>query len=612
VLLGAYAWTDRPALVFASGSRQGPNARAEAISLPLSRDNDPEHTTYRYRLHYTAGRTFRSRLRIVPDDCVRSLTVNGERVPLDSIGSTKLCDFRGGFDIDVGRLLHRGDNELDLQVENLSGPGGLAVYSIRGEGGVSVSSVVMLLALVLACFGAVYRMRLPTWQKWVTAALLALAGWIRYRFVFDWHPPECFVFSDMGGYVDRAHELVRGHVSESLGFQPIGYSLVLAQSLRLVGDFTLADWAHVVCGWATVVLVWRASSRWLRERAGLFVLGITALHFPFISLSGFFVAETFFTFQLALLFYCLARFAFPWKPIAALAIGALYMSALWIKGNNTFFGPLVIAWMAFWILRHKRAEWLRLTRRLVVPVAAFCVGAALVVASHAAYTYKSFGHAQVSAPTAALNLVEGKCPSKNNHDSLGYGWLSPLFVQLGETEEKHWPRPFTDTRYFWGAGIDCIRQDPWVLATSLRYVYYLFFDNLLWPSISGDLGGLVRPSGMLFAAFLFPNILLGWIIIARRPRSRWGLFATLGMSIMLCSWFFKSELRYRVPFDVVFIPIAVLGGSWASVRLRKVGRGPRRVLEGARDPRGAGGAEVEATGEEGHEAGAPVEPQASA
>jgi hypothetical protein len=584
-VVGIHLLTDRPPLAFTSGLRTGPDGRTRPITLPYVTESEPERATYRYKLHFSSTASPRTRLRIVPDDCVRSLIINGQPFPLATLGGGKLCDWRGGFDIDVRRLIHPGDNEIDVDIENLSGPHGVAVYSIRGDGGLGAASIVLLLLLGAACFAPVYRMRLALWQKAVAAALLALAGWIRYHYVFDWHPPECFVFSDMAGYVDRARELARGSSSEGQAFQPIGYSLALSVSLRLVKDFALAYWGHALCGWATVVLMWRASARWLSERAGLFVLAIAALHFPFISLSGFFLAETFFTFQLALLFYCLARFPFPWTVGRAFVIGAVYMSALWIKGNNTFFGPLVLAWIALWILLHRRADWLRLTRRLAPPVAAFCVGAALMVASHAGYTYSRYGHALVSAPTAALNFVEGKCPAKNNYDSQGYGWLSPLFVQLGETEEKHWPRPFTDTHFFWSAGIECVRRDPSVLATSVRYVYYLFFDNQLWPSNTSD--GLARPSGMLYSALLFPNLLLGGVVIARRPRRRWALFALVGLSIVLCSWFFKSELRYRVPFDVVFIPIAVVGGSWAWSRLRRRKRRLPAAVEAVGEDSGA-------------------------
>jgi hypothetical protein len=412
--------------------------------------------------------------------------------------------------------------------------------------------------------------------------LVALAGWLRYHYVFEWHPPELFAFSDMGLYVERARDIVAGGTDPEQGFQPLGYPLLMALSLRLGRDLALVDWIHVVAGWLTVVLVWRTSARWLRGWSHLAVLAIAALHFPFIALSGFFMAETVFTLQLALLAYCLSRFSFPWKPSRALVLGIVYMSALWFKGNDTFFGPLAIVWIATWIFARRRGRghstWIPLARRVAVPIACFAAGAALVVASYAAYTRVHFGAAQLSAPTAALNFVEGKCPAKVNIDSRGRRWQSPLFVQLGENDVKRWPRPFVDTGYFWHEGLQCIRRDPAVLATSSRYVYYLFFDNQLWPEDSTRFASLSRWYGMAFAALLFPSLLLGAILVARRPRSRLALVGMMAVSIVLCSWVFKSEMRYRVPFDVVFIPLAVVGIAWLAARLR----GERRKDASAR------------------------------
>ncbi len=569
VLLVAFAWESRPALTFGSGTITGPEKRPKAITLPYTSEHEPGAAKYRYDLRFVALPSRRSLLRIVPDDCVRSLSVNGTAISLAAINSSRLCDFRSGFDIDVGPSLRTGDNEITLEVENVSGPHGLAVRSIRNGAPLSAGSIALLVLLVPACFVAVRGARLGQWQRWVAATLLALAGWIRYRYVFDWHPPDFYVFSDMGGYVDHAREILRGSRDENLTFQPIGYPMILALSLRLLGDFTFASWVHVLCGWGTVVLMWRASARWFRPSASLWVLGLAAFHLPFIALSGFFLAETFFTFQLALLFYCLARFAFPWRAGRGFVVGLVYMSAVWVKGNNTLFGPLAIAWIALWVLSHHRVEWARLTRRVLPGVAAFCVAATLVVASHAAFTYAHDGHARMSASTAGLNLVEGKCPSKRNFDTAGYGWQSPLFVQLGENEEKHWPRPFTDQSYFWAAGVQCIRQNPAVLLTSLRYVYYLFFDNQLWPPNTSQDADLVRAYGMLYSAFLFPCILLGVVVVGRRPRGRLALASVIGLSIIVCSWLFKSELRYRIPFDVAFIPLAAIGAGWAFARLRR-------------------------------------------
>jgi hypothetical protein len=573
----AHALTARDTARISAATLTTPAGSARAVTLPYTSRHEPSRALYAYRVTFEMNAP-RAALRIVPDDCVRSLLVNGAPVDLSRFGPSKLCDFRGGFTVDVSSHVKAGANVVEVTVENLEGPHGLAIEMIPGAASREWLAWLVLVLLVAACAPAVRsvmaRREPPSVLSWAAAAVLvALAGWIRYRFVFEWHPPNNHVFSDMANYVERARQLRQGYTDEYQSFQPLGYPLILAASLKFAGNASLTYWTHVACGWATVGLVWRATSRWLGERAGLFALALSALHYPFISLSGFFLAETVFTFQLAALAYLLVRCAFPWRAPVAFAIGFVFMSALWIKGNNTVFGPLAVAWLCAWGWRRSRGAGSlahrarRAVRRVMVPVSAFVAGAAVVVASHAAATHALYGHAQMSASTAALNFVEGKCPEKENSDSNGSTWLSPLFVQLGERGVHHWPRPFTDQGYFWAAGWRCVRNDPTVIVTSFRYVYYLFFDNQLWPSNTDALAGLNRTAGMVFSALVFPGTLIGALLLARRPWRRSTLYALIGVSILVSSWFFKSELRYRVPFDVVFIPVAVLGWRWLLVRL---------------------------------------------
>lgn len=567
--LGVFFWMfDWPSLRVASGTVTGPNGRTTAISLPYSDRSDVPGLRETYRLTLRSTSSGDGLLQIVPDDCVRAMVINGQPFPLTDVAADRLCDFRRGFVVDVGPQLTRGDNALELVVENVSGPHGISVSSIRrGARNVLVTTVLLPLLLVGACFAAARAWRLPRLETVLVAVALAAAGWLRYRFVFDWQRPEDFIFSDMGGYVNHGREIAQGAFDISQTFQPMGYPLMLAASLRLCGDFTLADLVQVLLGWATVALVWRATARWLGERPAIFALALASLHVPFLSLAGFFLPETTFTFELALLYYLLVLWPFPWKAWQALLLGVLFMSGQWLKGNNTFFGPLLVLWMVVWALARKKDERRESLRRLLRPFVGFCAGAALVLGIHGATTHALYHRTMLSAGTGALNLVEGKCPAKKNFDTQGIGWQSPLFAQLQENTEKHWDHPFSDQGYFWRAGIDCIRNDPRVLLTSLRYVYYLFFDNQLWPPNTTQWNELVRTSGMLYSMLLFPLIAYGFVVAVRKPKERGGLVALMAISIVVCSWALKSEMRYRVPFDVVFLPMAVLGAMRLLPRL---------------------------------------------
>jgi hypothetical protein len=368
----------------------------------------------------------------------------------------------------------------------------------------------------------------------------------------------------MGSYVGIAHEMAAGKFENYDWFKAIGYPLLMALSLKLVGTLRLAIGIQFLAGIAAFMLMWRGSERFLGERRALVVLAIGALHFPFISLTGFYLPETIFTFFLALLFYLLARFRFPWKPEIAFVLGLVFLGASWFKGSNMFFLPLLVVWAMAWVWRRQSLSgggseiWGAALRA----GAAFAAGAAVIAITTATVTYSMTGQARVSESSGGLNFVEGKCPAKINYDSTGANWYSPLFVQLEEGGVTYWEEQFTNDAFFWKAGWSCILRDPWVLASSIRYIYYLFFDNQIWPANSSEFAILNRYYQMFFSSFLFPGFLIGLLLMLRRPFcARMPAFLLVG-SIMLSAWFLKSEMRYRVPFDVVIIPLSVLGWSW--------------------------------------------------
>jgi hypothetical protein len=79
----------------------------------------------------------------------------------------------------------------------------------------------------------------------------------------------------------------------------------------------------------------------------------------------------------------------------------------------------------------------------------------------------------------------------------------------------------------------------------------------------------VRLYELFFGAFLIVG-LVGWL------RSCWPLdthrhpvllaWALPILALFLCVYVFKSEIRFRVPFDVFFIPVALSG--WTSIVFR--------------------------------------------
>lgn len=551
------------------------------IQAPFSDRSRPEAAEYRIDAILHIGVPRQAIFHIIPDDCLTGLEVNGTTFPLQDISRASLCDWRNGFDVDLREYVHRGDNKISMKVRNLSGPWGVQFRVSPHDALTKWLNAGLLFFLVSYMLATMKALGIPRASRrcfWAAAGFVVLGASVRFAFIYLLHLPEDYVYSDMASYVDSAGQIVAGQRGPQHLFHPVGYPLALALSLWLTGTFSVVVCAQYLMSVATFVLMWRGSVRFLREKRALLVLLVGALHFPFISLSGFFMAETAFGFFLALLFYLLAARGFPWNPGYAFAAGAVYMAAAWFKGNNALFGPILIVWVALW-------AWRRRARALPIPwksagktIAAFTAGAFLIAGITAVSTYSLAGRARISATTGALNFVEGKCPDKINVDLDGSGWHSPLFVQLGEGGEKHWPAHFWDDAYFWKAGWSCVRRDPWVLVTSVRYVYYLFFDNQMWPSSSdSQYAGINRWYGMFFSALVFPGILVGLLLVFRRPVSSRTPAFLFVVSLCAVSWLLKSEMRYRVPFDVALIPLSVVGWTWLVATIFRERRASGRV-----------------------------------
>lgn len=559
-----------------------PHGDRFGITPPFVDESRPGAADYRIDATLYEKSPVQGVVHITPDDCLTRLEVNGRAYPLQRIDAAALCDWRGGFDVDLGAYVHAGANAISLSIHNNGGAWGLKFRPSpfdRTMGLLDVAVLILFVPYLVAVlwFAGVLQSRPRLF--WVAAGLIAAAAAIRFVFMFAVHPPDDYVYSDMQAYVDEASRILAGHRGQDLLFHPVGYPLLLALSLHLTQSLSLVVLLQFLTSVATVVLMWRGSARFLREGPALVVLALAAVHVPFISLGGFFMAETAFAFFLALLFYLLAARPFPWSPAYALAAGFVYMAAAWMKGNDSLFGPLLMAWIAVRVWRTRAyavpARW----KAAAKAAAAFAAGACLVASITAFATYSVGGHARISAATGALNFVEGKCPAKINHDMGGTYWYSPLFVQLGEGGDKYWPAYFWDDTYFWKAGWQCVRSEPRVLVTSLRYVYYLFFGNQLWPSGPVE-ANLNRWYGMFVSFVIFPGMLVGLLLVARRPLAAHKPAFLLVVSLFVTSWLLKSELRYRVPFDVVILPLAVLGWTYLLTGLRRLRR--RRLT--ARSP----------------------------
>ncbi len=91
------------------------NNNSRPIEIPFSQDST-DIKSYLYtgivEYHYPDPTT----VRIIPDDHLIYIMINGKNVFLGNIGSEKLTDWKKGFNIDFGPYITNGDNSIELKI----------------------------------------------------------------------------------------------------------------------------------------------------------------------------------------------------------------------------------------------------------------------------------------------------------------------------------------------------------------------------------------------------------------------------------------------------------------------------------------------------------------
>lgn len=393
-------------------------------------------------------------------------------------------------------------------------------------------------------------------MKFAPVIFLLIGFLLRIGYAVKGPRLESNLWSDMVIYFKISDQILNGVWKAYHFFQSIGYPLLIS-GIRLLtpeaGTVIVTMQAFASC--LSLFIFYRLSSESLGKKVGLISLIIGAFHFPWILYINYSLPEILFTFFLSLAAWFAWKISREDKPKIRYGVlwACSFILAFWLKGTHAFWGPLFLLAL-LWDKRQK-----------AIPVTlAICFVVSTGLTIHGILTYKTIGKIQLSASTGGLNFVEGKCPSKVNIDTIGYRWHSPLYYQLDIFTEKKWKKPFTESGYFLRKGLRCIQKDPFVLIQSLESIPYLFVGNTMWPFNRKPESRYTRLYELFFALFLIVGLFSYGIHAAKDKISKieFTTWVVPIMAIFLCVYVFKSEMRYRIPFDIWLIPVAVKG--WLS------------------------------------------------
>jgi hypothetical protein len=438
---------------------------------------------------------------------------------------------------------------------------------------------------------------------WVT--VLALV--VRLVWNLRFHNPLDFNYSDMGGYLTRADEMLTrpwlptraeplpplrwgpltdwlaprlfGPKMPYLTLYPYGTHAFIAAVKGLFGktsrvgigaSFAVMGALAVAYSYATVARF--SPRRGVRRAAGILLV----VYYPWISLGGYALSEAPFLLCVAAIGFYGLRFADEGRR------GDAWWLGLWLS-IGTMVRPQVLVSVAFlgllFLLRRRvfHRFHLGLAVRAALPLLLTLAISAWRVHWHMGTRVDADHLISTNGP---LNRVFGRCHNTglNAQAKDGRGFFGPpAFGALLQYQKEHKKALFTldpaqgETITFaghmWDAdptnrvAAQCVRKTgPWrQVKYAITHVVLLWGYNIIWP----DMGHkpMYRYPMTAFCVghgiLIMPPAVLAMVLAFRRRRARWMLLALHVWGLFLTSMLYFGDTRYRAPYDGILILLAV-------------------------------------------------------
>jgi hypothetical protein len=439
------------------------------------------------------------------------------------------------------------------------------------------------------------RVRRPTPATIAAVSVFIVAYAVRLVWVFHVDNPFHNVFSDMAGYVNRALQAAYGAAapvppaipkpdahalmaaaagvdpwSAPCPLYPPGAHMVYAAEFRIVGWPQHNAVAVMNCLWGAVVapvallLALRIVRRlWIAVPIGLFM----GLWYPLLAFCGFFSSEQPYAGALALSVWLLVRQIESGKSTVALGLASSVAYLIRPQIILTLAALAVVGLIVLW-RRPTRAPRLHV-RRLAV--------AGAILGATVAWGAVRYHHLSGRLGLVSDNSTMTRLWADTNYGRIQAQWHAPDGHPMWFTFESP-PKAATGlhrTLEFDGyigdpVQIDRARRNEVFYMTFgervgrwRQNVRLLFVDNALWPESDHQGTGWRKTADRVSSAILLfiivPFALLGVIWSFIRPTVVTLIASAHAVTMLVVAAFFYAENRYRVPYDVVLIVLAVEG-----------------------------------------------------
>ncbi|CAN5790659.1 hypothetical protein BH18ACT11_BH18ACT11_12100 [soil metagenome] len=410
-------------------------------------------------------------------------------------------------------------------------------------------------------------------NRWDLVAVASVVAGVIVRIVWGLviHPPVDYLYSDMGGYVERAQRLATGGELQRLDvFFPPGTHMLLAAPMTLLGTERAGLWAGAVL-WcalsaATPFFAWRLARLLLTPAAAALTALLCALWPLYITYGGYFTSET---------------------PSLAFLLASLWIGyrAVRLSGRRAGWLGLVAGLLGGVAIANRPQLILNLAvlavpllfrlRRQALVLAGIVAGAAVILAGTVAHNSVAADKLTGLSENAGLNFWIGQCdvhdvktvdPARN----ITFNFGNPVWAQLDRGGSYYFGGPLVwDQGFFYGLGLQCIERDGLghvrVLA---RNVLNMTATTIPWPQVNNAHGerSVVRVSNLSYSMML-PLIVIYSVFIIRRRASGWSSGEAVMLfqlsCVLLVAIVFFGDPRLRSTYDV--FGLALLAASIADL-----------------------------------------------
>ncbi len=395
------------------------------------------------------------------------------------------------------------------------------------------------------------------WNRFAIACIL-LGAVLRVVWGLVVHPAVDFVYSDMGGYVERAQRLAAGEFPNRLdAFWPPGTHMVLAGPLALFGPGRAGLWAGAAL-WCllssvTPFFAWRLARLLLTPAAAALTTAFCAFWPLYITYAGFFTSETpTLAFGLAALWLGYRARTARGRAAAALGILAGVFGGVAVANRPQFILNLAILALPALL------AW----RRQAPAFVSFAISIMVVLLGVVWHNSVATGKLTGLSENSAINFWMGHCDvaevrtnDASQNTSLVFGL--PVPGQLGRGGTYTFEGRFAwDQKFFFSLGLQCIRRDGiGHIRLLARNVLDMTATTVPWPQVGGKPGlrGVVTWSNVAYC-LLLPWIVIESVFLARRRKLGWRsgeavMLAHLGCAVVVAILIF-GDPRVRSSYDV--------------------------------------------------------------